>query len=70
MRGQNRMPTIPKAAKLISRVPVGVGVVLLEVEVAIYVVEHAVAGTKGASRSVQLDRAAVERGVVVPATKE
>ena len=63
MRGQNRMPTIPKAAKFDLGVPVGVGVVLFEVEVAL-VVEHAVEH-EGRVAVGALDRAAVERGVVV-----
>ena len=63
MRGQNRMPTIPKTAKLISVYPWVFGVVLFEVEVAL-VVEHAVEH-EGRVAVGALDRAAVEPRVVV-----
>ena len=63
MHGQNRMPTNPEGGEVDLGVTVGVGVVLFEVEVAL-VVEHAVEH-EGRVAVGALDRAAVERGVVV-----
>ena len=63
MRGQNRRPSIAKAAKLILCVTMGVGVVLVEFQVAL-VVQESVENERGIAVGA-LDRGAVERRVVV-----